>query len=56
MDDKQTKYPTKEEKIIGLSKDSDTYTPPEKYNVNKSNGDSNGDNSADNSRANEGNA
>ena len=56
MDGKQTKYPVGEEKIIDSSKDSDTYTPPEKYNVNKSNGDLNGDNGTDNSRTNEGNA
>ena len=56
MDDKPKKYPAREEKITDLNKDSGTYTPPEKYNVNKSNGDSNGDSSTDNSRANEGNA
>ena len=56
MDDEPIKYPATEEKITGLNKDSGTYTSPEKYNVNKSNGDSNDGGSIDNSRANEGNA
>ena len=56
MDDELKKYPVSEERITDLNKDSGTYTPPEKYNVNQSNGDSNDDGSTDNSRANEGNA
>ena len=56
MNDKPIKYPVSEEKITDSNKESGLYTPPEKYNVNKSNGDSNGDNGTDNSRANEGNA
>jgi len=56
MDDKPIRYPATEEKMTDLNKESGTYSPPEKYNVNKSNGDSNDDNSTDNSRTNEGNA
>ena len=56
MDDKLKKYPVSEENITDLNKGSGTYTPPEKYNVNKSKGDSNDDGSTDNCRANEGNA
>jgi len=56
MVDIPLKYPTTEEKITGINKDSGTYTPPEEYNVKQSNGESNGDNRTDNSRTDEGNA
>jgi len=56
MADKPIKYPVTEEKLTDSNKTSGTYTPPEKYNVNKSKGDLNGDNGTDNSRTIEGNA
>ncbi len=56
MVDTPQKYPTTEEKITDINKNSGIYTPPEEYNVNQSNGDSNGDNRTDNSRTDEGNA
>ena len=53
MGDKLKKYPVKEEKITTLDKEAGLYTPPEKYNLNKTKGDSNGDDGTDHSRANE---
>ena len=56
MGDKLKKYPVKEEKITDLDKEAGLYTPPEKYNVNKTKGDTDGDHGTDNSRADEGDA